>query len=160
VRIDEEPRHRLVYQNHYTRVFDVVIPPGDTTRFHVHAAPMTGVVIQDGRNWTQTLGALPGPVKAGSVYDTVGHQFGTQKETVTVTDYEPGRKFSFESQGKIGTVRHGFELAPSGDSTRVTKWMDIVKPSFMTKLMMPMIKRQAPPLMEEDLKRIKAKVEA
>ena len=70
VRIDEEPRHRLVYQNHYTRVFDLVIPPGDTTRFHVHAAP-TGVVIQDGRNWTQTLGALPGPVKAGATSGTI-----------------------------------------------------------------------------------------
>ena len=71
VRIDEEPRHRLVYQNHYTRVFDIVIPPGDTTRFHVHAAPMTGVVIQDARNWTQTLGALPGPVKAGNSPGTI-----------------------------------------------------------------------------------------
>lgn len=71
VRIDEEPRHRLVYQNHYARVFDVVIPPGDTTRFHVHAAPMTGVVIQDARNWTQTLGALPGPVKAGNSPGTI-----------------------------------------------------------------------------------------
>jgi hypothetical protein len=32
---------------------------------------MTGVVIQDGRNWTQTLGALPSQVKAGATSGTI-----------------------------------------------------------------------------------------
>jgi uncharacterized membrane protein len=101
-----------------------------------------------------------GPVKVGSRYQTVGHQFGTQRETVTVTDYEPGSKFGYESTGKIGIVDHGFDLAPEGNGTHVTKWMDIVKASLVTKLMMPMINRKAPPGLEEDLRRIKAKLEA
>lgn len=32
VPVYEEPRHRLVFQNRYARVLDVVIPPGDTTQ--------------------------------------------------------------------------------------------------------------------------------
>jgi uncharacterized protein YndB with AHSA1/START domain len=128
------------------KVFDYV---ADLTKHPEWASHDTSVTAQ-----------TPGPAKVGSVYKTVGHQFGTQNETVTVTDYEPGRKFGFESVGKIGTVRHGFELAPAGDSTRVTKWTEIVKASLMTKLMMPMISRKVPPGLDEDLKRIKAKLEA
>jgi quercetin dioxygenase-like cupin family protein len=32
-----EPRHHLKFENEYVRVFDVVVPPGDTTLFHVHS---------------------------------------------------------------------------------------------------------------------------
>jgi hypothetical protein len=109
---------------------------------------------------TAVTAQSPGEIKVGSVYNTVGHQFGTQNETVTVTDYAPNTKFGFESVGKIGTVRHGFDLAPAGDSTRVTKWTDIVKPSLMTRLMMPIIGSKVPPGLDTDLAKIKAKLEA
>ena len=100
------------------------------------------------------------PIGMGKVYDSIGHQFGTQKEVVTVIDYTPGKRFGYESTGKIGIVRHAFELSPAGEGTRVTKTMDIVKASFVTTLMKPMIARKAPPGLEEDLRRIKAKLEA
>lgn len=61
----EEPFHRLVFQNRYARVLDVVIPPGVTTGFHIHAARTAGVVVEGGRNWTQILGAPPGAVAPG-----------------------------------------------------------------------------------------------
>src|SRR5215471_21518393 len=32
-----EPRHHLKFENDYVRVFDVVVPPGDTTLFHIHS---------------------------------------------------------------------------------------------------------------------------
>src|SRR5205085_2848656 len=98
-------------------------------------------------------------IGAGKVYDSVGHQFGTQNAVVTVVDYTPGKRFAFESVGKIGVVRHAFDLAPAGEGTRVTKSMDIVKASLVTKLMKPLIARQAPPGLEEDLRRIKAHLE-
>jgi hypothetical protein len=66
VPVYEEPRHRLVFQNRYARVLDVVIPPGDTTGFHTHAARIAGVVIQDALNWTQRLGSPPDSVQPGS----------------------------------------------------------------------------------------------
>lgn len=113
-----------------------------------------------GQHQNAVTARTPGPVKAGAVYDTTNHQFGTQHEPVTVTDYAPNTTFGYESTGKIGLVRHGFDITPAGDSCRVTKWMDIVKPSLMTRLLRPMITRSAPAAIEEDLRHIKAKLEA
>ena len=63
VPVYEEPRHRPVFRNRFVRVLDVVIPAGDTTGYHTHAAPIAGAVIQDARNWSQIQGALPGEVR-------------------------------------------------------------------------------------------------
>jgi quercetin dioxygenase-like cupin family protein len=63
VPVYEEPRHRPVFQNRFVRVLDVVIPAGDTTGYHTHAAPIAGAVIEDARNWSQIQGASPGEVR-------------------------------------------------------------------------------------------------
>ncbi len=63
VPVYQEPMHRLVYRNPLVRVLDVRIPAGDTSAYHVHDAPMVGVVIRDARTWGQTPGAPPGPVR-------------------------------------------------------------------------------------------------
>ena len=63
VPVYEEPMHRLVFHNALVRVLDVRIPSGDTTAYHVHAAPMVGVAIQDARIWAQPAGAPPSPVQ-------------------------------------------------------------------------------------------------
>jgi hypothetical protein len=55
--------HQLVFHNALVRVLDVRIPPADTTAYHVHAAPMVGVAIQDARIWAQPAGAAPRPVE-------------------------------------------------------------------------------------------------
>lgn len=36
VPVDQEPRHRVVLEDPYVRVFDVRIPAGDTTLYHSH----------------------------------------------------------------------------------------------------------------------------
>ena len=63
VPVYQEPMHRLVYRNPMVRVLDVRIPAGDTTAYHVHAAPMVGIVVQDARIWSQVPGAPPGPAR-------------------------------------------------------------------------------------------------
>ena len=113
-----------------------------------------------GQHNNSVLAQTAGPVKVGSRYETTNHQFGTHVEPVTVTDYNPPTSFGYESTGTIGLVRHGFDLAPAGDSTRVTKWMDITKPSLLVKLFGPVIMRGAPAAIEEDLRRIKARLES
>ena len=50
VPVYEEPHHRLVFQNQYARVMDVLIPPGEATLFHTHANPLAAAVIQDARS--------------------------------------------------------------------------------------------------------------
>ena len=64
VPVYQEPRHRLVYRSPLVRVLEVRIPAGDTSAYHVHDAPMVGVVVQDARLWSQTPGAPPGPARA------------------------------------------------------------------------------------------------
>lgn len=36
VTLDHESKHHLVFENQWTRVFDVVVPAGDSTLYHVH----------------------------------------------------------------------------------------------------------------------------
>jgi len=54
--------HREVFHSPSVRVLDVRIPPGDTTAYHLHAAPLVGIAVQDARIWSQLVGAPPGPV--------------------------------------------------------------------------------------------------
>ena len=56
VPVYRESRHRLVFENAYTRILDVRIPVGDTSRYHVHADRQMGIVISAARTWQQYLG--------------------------------------------------------------------------------------------------------
>lgn len=49
VPVDEEPRHHPVYQNKEVRILDVLLPPGDTTLYHIHHTPSVFI------NFTATL---------------------------------------------------------------------------------------------------------
>ena len=59
VPIQEEPRHRLVYETPEFRILDIEIAPGDTTLFHRHDAPIAYAYISPtpvnaqllGQNW-------------------------------------------------------------------------------------------------------------
>jgi quercetin dioxygenase-like cupin family protein len=62
VPVYREPMHREVFHSRLVRVLDVRIPAGDTTAYHVHAAPLIGIAVQDARIWSQPAGAPPGPV--------------------------------------------------------------------------------------------------
>jgi hypothetical protein len=62
VAVYEEPLHRLVFSNSLVRVLDVRVPPGVTTAFHVHSAPLVGVTVEAARTRTQVLGATFGAV--------------------------------------------------------------------------------------------------
>jgi quercetin dioxygenase-like cupin family protein len=45
--VANEPRHHLKFKNQYVRVFDVIVPPGDATSFHVHSSDYVFVTIGD-----------------------------------------------------------------------------------------------------------------
>jgi len=45
--VANEPRHHLKFENQYVRVFDVIVPPGDATSFHVHSNDYVFVTIGD-----------------------------------------------------------------------------------------------------------------
>lgn len=60
VPVEQEPRHRPVFENRLVRVLDVRVPAGDTTAYHIHAHRLIGVALLDARTWFQSLGAAPG----------------------------------------------------------------------------------------------------
>jgi hypothetical protein len=69
VPVREEPRHKMVLENQYIRLFDVHIAPHDTTYYHIHAAPSVVIIISHSVIGTQVFGkapSLPGEVKPGA----------------------------------------------------------------------------------------------
>jgi quercetin dioxygenase-like cupin family protein len=60
VPVANEPRHHLKFENEYVRVFDVVVPPGDATLFHIHASDYAFVSIGDATLKAEVMGNQPG----------------------------------------------------------------------------------------------------
>lgn len=59
VPVSQEPRHHLVFENQYTRVLNVVIPPGDITLFHKHSNDVVGVTLVGSLSgWTEVMGGV------------------------------------------------------------------------------------------------------
>src|SRR5687768_12319642 len=69
VPVFEEPRHRVVFENQYVRVLDVVLPPGDATLFHRHAEDLIGVTIADAPTRRQEMGKAASDAPAGKAGD-------------------------------------------------------------------------------------------
>ena len=69
VPVEEEPHHRVVFENQYVRVLDVVVGPGETTLFHRHSIDNVPIILTDADNKTQFAGKdwAPTPAKAKSV---------------------------------------------------------------------------------------------
>lgn len=60
VPVANEPRHHLKFENDYVRVFDVLVPPGDATLFHLHSNDYAFVSIGDATLKAQASGSQPG----------------------------------------------------------------------------------------------------
>jgi len=101
-----------------------------------------------------------GPIGQGSTFKSVGQQFGTQNDTVTITEYAPNKRVAYESQGKAGHLRHFFEITPGAGGVEVKKGFDVVKAGFPFVLFVPIVTTfLAPANLKKDLERIKAKIE-
>jgi uncharacterized protein YndB with AHSA1/START domain len=101
-----------------------------------------------------------GPIGQGSTFKSTGQQFGTQNDTITITEYVPNQRVAYESQGKAGLLRHSFEIAPSGSGVQLTKSADVLKAGFPFVIFQPIVKAFVMPgALKSDLGRIKAKLE-
>jgi len=100
-----------------------------------------------------------GPLGVGSTFSCVGHQMGTHKGQITVTQYEPGSRVVFESEDDSGRWRHQFVVEGEGGETRLTKAVEPVKLSGMTVLMSPLLPLIVPRTLGADLRRIKSQLE-
>ena len=59
VEVRDEPRHRHKFENERVRLYDVLIPPGDTTLYHRHSENTVYVIIQGSRFRSQLAGGPP-----------------------------------------------------------------------------------------------------
>ncbi|MBS1747450.1 MAG: hypothetical protein JST21_14885 [Bacteroidetes bacterium] len=65
VPVIREPHHHPVLINEYVRLLDVHIKPGDTTLFHIHAAPSVMVEITQAKIGLQKISESPSPLVDG-----------------------------------------------------------------------------------------------
>ena len=135
VPVDQEPMHRPVFENRLVRVLDVRIPPGVTTGYHQHSAPLAGVAVAVARTRSQRLGE---PHSAVEERGEVPHLFENWSGKLPYT-HRVSNEDSVElhyvvgewlaSSGVEATVEpaaSGLELVKEGATARV--WRAVVPP--------------------------------
>ncbi len=102
-----------------------------------------------------------GAVGQGSTFASVGHQFGENNDTVTITEFVPNERVVYESEGNAGVIRHSFELSASGEGVELIKTFDPVSTKMPFTILSPIAKLlSVPGTLRGDLERIKEKLEA
>ena len=101
-----------------------------------------------------------GPMKIGARFGSTSHMMGEKHDTITVTEYDPNRRFSFEAEGQPGRFRHWFTVEPEAGGTRLTKGVETVQTKFPFGLLAPIVVALVVPRgLQQDLERIRAKLE-
>jgi hypothetical protein len=69
VPVHEEPRHHLLFQNKEIRILNVLIPPGDTSQYHIHTTPSLFIRLSSTTTGSQLQGgkASDGKSIAGTI---------------------------------------------------------------------------------------------
>lgn len=108
----------------------------------------------------QITPARDGPTEVGSVFNSEAHQFGAQRDRISVTELTPNRRIVYEVLMKDGnTFRHTLELQPSGSGTHSIKRFQTLNLTLFSKLTLPIGMMVAPKMVANDVERIKARLE-
>jgi len=59
VPVEQEPRHWVVFENNYVRIYDALIPPGDISLFHTHSFDNVATTVSGGRMRNEIPGQAP-----------------------------------------------------------------------------------------------------
>src|SRR5512143_3934007 len=62
VPVTQEPRHHVTFANGDVRIFDVVVPPGDTTLFHLHGNDYTYITFGGAELVAEVMGSNAAPL--------------------------------------------------------------------------------------------------
>lgn len=100
-----------------------------------------------------------GPIGVGTKLAHQGRQMGTHSDKITVTEYAPGKRLAFESEGDAGRVRHWFDLRDEGGRTTLAKGMESIQLKGPAKLFAPFIQMTCAKAMAKDLRAIKGRIE-
>jgi hypothetical protein len=56
VPVEQEPHHRIVFENKKVRIYDALIPPGEATLFHTHVFDSVSVTVNGGQARNEIVG--------------------------------------------------------------------------------------------------------
>jgi uncharacterized protein YndB with AHSA1/START domain len=101
-----------------------------------------------------------GPMRVGARFRSTSHMMGEKHDTITVTEYDPSQRFSFEAEGQPGRFRHWFTVEQDGGGTRLRKGVETVQAKFPFSLLAPVLFTLAVPRgLQQDLERIRERLE-
>jgi uncharacterized protein YndB with AHSA1/START domain len=102
-----------------------------------------------------------GPIAVGSTFSSIGKQMGTHRGEVKIVELVPNEKIVYESDDDTGRLRHTFLLAPSDGGAMITKSGQVLEAkSLLMKVASPIFGLVVPRGLDQDLRSIRARLEA
>lgn len=140
--IEQEPRHRLAFQNEYVRFFDVELEPGYESRYHWHRSDGVFVNIASSPTIAQDLGKEPVRRGERAIGETYYIDYGAKPKAHRISN--PGttayRVIDTEilgGCGKANPVAEGPNQTLLIDNERVFVTRIILHPGESTELYAP-----------------------
>jgi len=104
--------------------------------------------------------ASEGPAAAGSTFSAIGHEMGTHRATVKITELSPER-IAYEAEDDTGHFRHWISISASRDGgAEITKGVEALRTNLMLTLLKPLMPMMVSRGLKGDLQRIKQRLEA
>jgi uncharacterized protein YndB with AHSA1/START domain len=105
--------------------------------------------------------ASGGPAAAGSTYSAVGHEMGTHRATVKVTELRSPERIAYEAEDDTGHFRHWISISAARDGgAEITKGVEPLRTNLMLTLLKPLMPMMVSRGLKGDLRRIKERLEA
>ena len=102
-----------------------------------------------------------GPTVEGTTFHSAGHLMGKHEGEVRIIELVPNEKIVYEADDDTGRFRHSILLAPADGGTMITKSAEVLETRALTmKLASPLLGLIVPRGLQQDLEKIKARLEA
>ena len=142
VAIEQEPRHRLVFENEHVRFFDVELEPGYESRYHWHRSDGVFVNISSAPTIAQDFGKEPVRRAERAIGETYFIDYGTKPKAHRVSNpgSTPYHVIDTEILGGCGTadlVAEGPNQTLLIDNPRVFVTRILLHPGESTDLYAP-----------------------
>ena len=105
--------------------------------------------------------ASEGPAAAGSTYSAVGHEMGTHRATVKLTEVRSPERIAYEAEDDTGHFRHWISISAAADGgAEITKGVEPLRTNLMLTLLRPLMPMMVSRGLKGDLQRIRDRLEA
>lgn len=140
VPIEKEPMHRLKFENEFVRLFDVLVPVGGTTKYHVHLYDGISVRVSNAQVIDETIGGEKSLLDIKHGIATYGARPSPLTHRVVNSGKTDFRNIFLELlAGKNASIAKPFPILSDGheiliDNARVRVNRLVLKPGESSKL--------------------------